>query len=294
MRGTATWVGAMTLAVVVCACGSGGGSTSKTTAAVAGAATRSSPTTSSAPASGASTSGSASPSTSTSSAAPHPQGTAQAAARRFAAAYAQVLMGQRPVSSLPLSSSGVLSEAAQASRLPATLHTRSITVGAVTGAGNSWATQFQLQTDRGRQTVSGDVTVAATTRGWEIVSLLPPDFDQVLAPNPPSPKPSGPGAVRSAATAFTRTYLAFSYGQAKASAIKDVSAALRKQLAASPPQVPASVRSLHPRIAALSLSRQGREWVSSANTTDGQNTYQVIAVLAQHGGHWVAVSLKIN
>ena len=281
------------LAVVVCACGSGAASTSQTTAPIGGSTATASGTGSST-AGGSVTAGGSTSTTSTSSATPHPRGTAQAAARRFAAAYAQILMAQRGVSSLPLSSSGVLSEVSQASRPPSTLHARAITVGAVTGAGTSWATQFQLVTNRGRQSVSADVTVAATTRGWEVVSFLPPDFDQVLAPNPPSPKPGGPGAVRAAATAFTRTYLAFSYGQAKASAIHDVSAALRKQLAASPPQVPASVRSLHPRIAALSLSRQGREWVSSANTTDGQNTYQVIAVLAQHGGRWVAVSLKIN
>ena len=238
------------------------------------------------------TAGSSRSTSTSSSAAPHPQGTARAAARRFAAAYAQVLLGRRAVSSLPLSTSDVLSEAAQVSRPPAGLHTRAITAGAVTGAGNSWATQLQMVTDRGHQTVSADVTVRATPQGWEVVSLVPPD--QVLAPNPPSPPPSGPGAVRAAATAFLRGYLAFTYGQAKASAIRDVSADLRRSLAASPPQVPASVRSLHPRIAALGLSRQGREWVASANTTDGQNTYQVIAVLAEHGGRWVAVSLKIN
>ena len=293
MRRTATTVVALALAVVVCACGSGGASTSPTAGAQPG--TTSSVGGTGATAGSSSTAGSSrSTSTSTSSAAAHPQGTARAAARRFAAAYAQVLLGRRAVASLPLSSSGVLSEAAQVSRPPAGLHTRAITVGAVTGAGNSWATQLQLVTDRGHQTVSADVTVAATTRGWEVVSLLPPDFDQVLAPNPPSPPPSGPGAVRAAATAFLRGYLAFTYGQAKASAIRDVSADLRRTLAASPPQVPASVRSLHPRIAALGLSRQGREWVASANTTDGQNTYQVIAVLAEHGGRWVAVSLKIN
>jgi len=293
MRRTATTVVALALAVVVCACGSGGASTSRTAGAQPG--TTSSVGGTGATAGSSSTAGSSrSTSTSTSSAAAHPQGTARAAARRFAAAYAQVLLGRRAVPSLPLSSSGVLSEAARVSRPPAGLHTRAITVGAVTGAGNSWATQLQLVTDRGHQTVSADVTVAATTRGWEVVSLLPPDFDQVLAPNPPSPPPSGPGAVRAAATAFLRGYLAFTYGQAKASAIRDVSADLRRTLAASPPQVPASVRSLHPRIAALGLSRQGREWVASANTTDGQNTYQVIAVLAEHGGRWVAVSLKIN
>lgn len=293
MRRTATTVVALALAVVVCACGSGGASTSRTAGAQPG--TTSSVGGTGATAGSSSTAGSSrSTSTSTSSAAAHPQGTARAAARRFAAAYAQVLLGRRAVPSLPLSSSGVLSEAAQVSRPPAGLHTRAITVGAVTGAGNSWATQLQLVTDRGHQTVSADVTVAATTRGWEVVSLLPPDFDQVLAPNPPSLPPSGPGAVRAAATAFLRGYLAFTYGQAKASAIRDVSADLRRTLAASPPQVPASVRSLHPRIAALGLSRQGREWVASANTTDGQNTYQVIAVLAEHGGRWVAVSLKIN
>ena len=99
------------------------------------------------------------------SAAAHPQGTARAAARRFAAAYAQVLLGRRAVSSLPLSSSGVLSEAAQVSRPPAGLHTRAITVGAVTGAGNSWATQLQLVTDRGHQTVSADVTVESDDAG---------------------------------------------------------------------------------------------------------------------------------
>jgi hypothetical protein len=292
MRPTATTVVALALAVVVCACGSGGASTSRTAGAPATGTTSSAGETG-ATAGNSSTAGS-SRSTSTSSAAAHPQGTAQAAARRFAAAYAQVLLGQRAVASLPLSSSGVLSEAAQVSRPPAPLHTRAITVGAVTGAGNSWATQLQLVTARGHQSVSADVTVKATPQGWEVVSLLPPDFDQVLAPNPPAPPPSGPGAVRAAATAFLRGYLAFTYGQAKASAIRDVSANLRRSLVDSPPQVPASVRSLHPRIAALALTRQGRGWVASANTTDGQNTYQVIVVLAEHGGRWVAVSLKIN
>jgi len=291
MGRTGTALAAMGVAALLCACGPGGASTSRTAAASATGTATTSAATSSTP--GLSSTAGSSSSTPTSSA-PHPEGTAQAAARRFAVAYAQVLMGQRAVSSLPLSSSGVLSEASQVSRPPATLHTRAITVGAVTGAGNSWATQLQLLTDRGRRSVSADVSVKATTQGWEVVSLLPPDFDQVLAPNPPAPAPTGPSSVRADATAFMRSYLAFTYGQAKASAIRDVSADLRRQLAASPPQVPASVRSLHPRIAALSLTRQGRDWTASANTTDGQNTYQVIAVLAQHGAHWVAVSLKIN
>lgn len=203
-------------------------------------------------------------------------------------------MGQRSVSALPLTSSGVQAAVAGGWRPPATLHLRAITVGAVTGSGNSWQTRLELADGRGHQSVSAEVTVAAVTQGWEVVSFLAPDFDQVLAPNPPAPPPNGPGAVRVAATAFTRTYLTFTYGQAKASAIRDVSDALRRQLAANPPSVPGSVRSLHPRIAALALSRQGRGWTSSANVTDGQNTYQVIAVLAQQRGRWVAVSLQIN
>jgi hypothetical protein len=291
MGRTATYLVAAALAALVCSCGSGRSLTSDS-AARHGSATGAGATSSS---SSTGSSSSAASTGSTSSSAAQPQGTPQAAARRFAAAYAQVLMGQRSASALPLSSSGVRAEMAGGVwHPPAALHARSMTVGTVTGSGNSWETQLVLVDDRGRQSASANVTVAATPQGWEVVSLNPPDFDQVLAPKSPVPPPSGPGAVRAAATAFTRTYLAFTYGQAKASAIRDVSGSLRRQLAASPPSVPGSVHSLHPRIAALALSRQGRGWTSSANVTDGQNTYQVIVTLAQQHGRWVAVSLQIN
>ena len=91
---------------------------------------------------------------------------------------------------------------------------------------------------------------------------------------------------------FTTSYLAYTYGHARAGQLRELSTGLRAALAANPPRVPPTVRALDPRVASLALSPDGRDWLASANVTDGQNTYQVISILGRVHGSWRVMALR--
>ena len=111
-------------------------------------------------------------------------------------------------------------------------------------------------------------------------------------PNQPALPPTGPAAARRAALGFTHSYLDYTYNHPVGDQLHDVTATLRAAITANPPQVPAAVRALHPRIATLALTRDGARWLADANVTDGQDTYQVTSVLARVRGEWLIVALR--
>ena len=105
---------------------------------------------------------------------------------------------------------------------------------------------------------------------------------------------SGPAAARRAALAFTNSYLAYTYGHATASQLRDLTPELRAAITANPPRVPATIHALHPRIATLALTPLPHHpgWQADANVTDGQDTYQVISLVGRIHGEWLVVALK--
>ena len=162
----------------------------------------------------------------------------------------------------------------------------------LTGAGDSWTAHYAISDTRGRQTTTTQLVLSATGGPWKVGELIPPDPDTLITPNQPAVPPTGPAAARRAALAFTHSYLDYTYDHAVAGQLHDVTATLRAAITANPPQVPAAVRTLHPRIASLALTRDGARWLADANVTDGQDTYQVTSLLARVRGDWLIVELR--
>ena len=134
--------------------------------------------------------------------------------------------------------------------------------------------------------------LAPGSAGWQLAELVAPDPDILIASPSSAARPVGPDAARDTAMTFTTGYLAYTYGHARAGQLRELSTGLRATLAANPPRVPPTVRALDPRIASLALSPDGKDWLASANVTDGQNTYQVISILGRVHGSWCAMALR--
>ena len=105
-----------------------------------------------------------------------------------------------------------------------------------------------------------------------------------------------PRAALSAARRFLRTYLPFTYGQLPAWAIRGAVPALRTRIAASPPEVPATIRRLHPRVTALTIipariMDAGAGWAATATVTDRLETYHVTVTLGQQHRRWLVTSI---
>jgi hypothetical protein len=105
-----------------------------------------------------------------------------------------------------------------------------------------------------------------------------------------------PSAALSAARRFLRTYLPFTYGQLPARTIRGAVPALRTRIAASPPEVPATIRRLHPRVTALTIIPariidSGAGWAAIATVTDRLETYHVTVTLGQQHGRWLVTSI---
>ncbi|HYB28311.1 MAG TPA: hypothetical protein VEF89_16980 [Solirubrobacteraceae bacterium] len=158
--------------------------------------------------------------------------------------------------------------------------------------GTAAAASYAIIDARGPQTTTAELLL--TTRGsrWVLAELVPPDLDTLITPNPPAQPPAGPARARHAALAFTHSYLAYTYAHATAPQLRDLTPALRASLTANPPQVPAAIRALHPRIATLALTQQAAHWRANANVTDGQNTYQVNILLDRVADRWLAINLR--
>jgi hypothetical protein len=105
-----------------------------------------------------------------------------------------------------------------------------------------------------------------------------------------------PRAALSAARRFLRTYLPFTYGQLPARTIRGAVPALRMRIAARPPEVPATIRRLHPRVTALTIipariTDAGAGWAATATVSDRQETYHVTVTLARQHGRWLVTAL---
>ena len=162
----------------------------------------------------------------------------------------------------------------------------------LTGAGDSWTAHFAIIDTHGRQTTTAQLVLSATDGPWKLAELIPPDPDTLITPNPPALPPTGPAAARRAALGFTHSYLDYTYDHPVADQLHDLTPTLRAAITANPPQVPANIRALHPRIASLALTRDGARWLADANVTDGQDTYQVTSILARVRGDWLIVALR--
>ena len=215
-----------------------------------------------------------------------------AVATAVARAYARYLAGQLPAQRLPALTPQALAIAPQSDPLPARLHVTQVRLTSLNRDGNSWAASYTIVDPRGRQTTTAQLLL--TTRGsrWVVAELIPPDLDTLITPNPPALPATGPAAVRHAALAFTHSYLAYTYGHATARQLRDLTPALRAAIASNPPQVPAAIRALYPRIAILTITPQHGAWLAEANVTDGQDTYQVISLLHRVDRDWLAFALR--
>jgi hypothetical protein len=212
-------------------------------------------------------------------------------ATAFARAYARYLQGALPAERLPACSPVARAMVVQSGPLGARLGVRQLRLTAVNGARASWAARFAILDTHGRGEVSAELVLTPTRTGWEVGEVVAPNLDTLLATPMPAVRPPGPAAARQAATGFVVSYLAYTYGHAGVEALRDLTATLRATLAGHPPRVPQGIRSLDPRVASLTLSPDGTEWLASANVTDRQNTYEVISVVGRVRGRWLVVAL---
>lgn len=216
----------------------------------------------------------------------------RAIAAGFAAAYARYLEGRLPAEALPGCSPGALVMIEQSGSLPARLRVRRLWLIGVQGADRSWSARYGLLDAAGRQTLSAGLTLTPTGSGWQLTSVDPPDIDAALVMPRPAPPAAGPAAARAAALAFTASWLAFTYQQASAARLQDLTASLHSSLAVDPPRVPPAIAALHPRVASLALQHDRTGWLALANVTDGHNTYQVITQLSRVGSRWLVSALR--
>jgi len=219
---------------------------------------------------------------------PDPRTTAVTLAR----AYAHYLADRQPAELRPTLSPAAAAMVRQSGRLPARLNIRRVRLIGVDGACESWTARLMLVAARGRFVLSAELLLTRTTAGWQLAELVAPDPDSLIASRPPGVRPVGPAAAREAAMTFTRGYLAYTYGHPGIGQLRDLTGRLRAALAANPTRIPPTIRALHPRIASLALSPDGRGWLASANATDGQNSYQVISVIRRVDGRWRVVALR--
>ena len=216
----------------------------------------------------------------------------RAVADTVAQAYARYLDGQLPARRLPALTPQALATAHNSGPLPARLHVTQVRLTSLTGAADSWTAHLAIRDTHGRQTTTAQLVLSAADGPWKLAELIPPDPDTLTTPNPPTLPPTGPAAARRAALGFTHSYLDYTYDHPVAGQLRDLTPQLRVSIAANPPQVPANIRALHPRIASLALTRDGTRWLVDANVTDGQDTYQVTSILARVRGEWLIISLR--
>ena len=216
----------------------------------------------------------------------------RAVAATVAQAYARYLDGQLPARGLPALTPQALATARESGPLPAHLHVTQVRLTSLTGDGDSWTAHFAIRDTHGRQTTTAQLVLSATDGPWQVAELIPPDPDTLTTPNPPTQSPTGPAAARRAALGLTNSYLDYTYDHPVAGQLRDLTPKLRVPIVANPPQVPANIRALHPRIASLALTRDGARWLVDANVTDGQDTYQVTSLVGRVRGDWLVVALR--
>ncbi len=210
----------------------------------------------------------------------------------FARAYAIYLANRLRAERLPTLSPAAAAMVRQTGPLPARLRIRRVQLIGVDGARSSWTARFAVIDARGRFVLSAGLLLAPSRAGWQLAKLVAPDPDILIASPSPAARPTGPHAARDTAMTFTSALLAFTYGHAGIGQLRGVTSGLRAELAAHPPWVPPTIRARDPRVASLALSPDGKGWLASANVTDGQNTYQVISILARVHRSWHVIALR--
>jgi hypothetical protein len=229
---------------------------------------------------------------------PKPTSSAAPAAAAFARAYVRFLDGHRATAPLPRASARIRRLAAEAGPIPTATRSGRLTITKVTVQQATGSTRAQaVVTARNRRHgLSFEVSLAYRASRWVVVSLLLPDPDTILAPlAAPIARATPPGrppqAARSAASRFLRSYLRFTYGHVQARRLRDVTAWVRRRLAANPPRVPRAVRALRPIVRSLALERRGSGWTAVAAVADGRSTYVVVFDLTNKAGTWAVSSI---
>jgi len=221
-----------------------------------------------------------------------PRGQPRAFAAAVAGAYARYLANQLSARQLPGFTPQAMMMVRRSGPLPARLHVTEVRLTSLTGGGNSWTAHVAIVHAHGRQTTTTQLVLTAASGRWMVLELVPPDPDTLIAPTPPALGPTGPAPVRRAALEFTQSFLDYTYGHATARQLRDLTPTLRAAIASNPPQVPAAIRALRPRIASLTLTPQHGAWLAEANVTDGQDTDQVISLLHRLDRDWLAFALR--
>ena len=217
-----------------------------------------------------------------------PGTTEQNAAALFSAAYVRFLDGAGSAASLPEANTSVRTLAGQAGRVPAARR-RGTLVLAELRAAQGQPGSYVLAARDAAHTFYATITLGRQRGRWLVTGLTPPDFVQGLAaPGPPAPAPpSGSSAPDQAARAFLAGYLPWLYGQGGLRAIADATANLVADLQRRPPRVPLTMRSLHPKLAAIALQRHRGDWQAIPNITDGGETYELVLTITQTRGRWL-------
>ena len=209
-------------------------------------------------------------------------------AEEFAAGYVRLLDGAGQAAALPDATMSVRALAAQAGPVPAARRRGTLALAqlrAVQGQPGSYV----LSASDAAHTFYATITVSLKHGRWLVSALTPPDFVQALAPpGPAAPAPPpGSGGAEHAARAFLHGYLPWLYGQGPLRAIHDATRALLAGLSHRPSRVPLTMRSLHPKLAALALQHHRGGWEALANVTDGRETYELVLTITHTRGRWL-------
>jgi hypothetical protein len=202
-----------------------------------------------------------------------------AVVRAFAVTYGRYLDGRVPATALPDATPTAQAQAGAPIPAPSraglpyihrSAHANGFTVGYRDRA-HSYSAQLALARRRAR---------------WQITQVAPPDLDSILRRSRAIPLTSGSKVAATAARRFLYGYLSWLYGHARATAIHVASAQLIEQLKAHPPKVPATLRSVHPRLIALGTQRARGGWLALTNITAGQQTYELTVTVVRSRGQW--------
>jgi hypothetical protein len=221
------------------------------------------------------------------------QGQRAATAAEFAGAYVRFLDGAGTAAALPDATLSVRALAGQAGRVPA-VRRRGTLVLAELRAAQGQPGSYVLAGSDAAHTFYATFTVSRQHGRWLVTGLTPPDFVQALAPPGPAAPATPPGssAPEHAARAFLDGYLPWLYGQGPLRAIHDATANLVAGLQRRPPRVPLTMRSLHPKFAAIALQHHRGGWQALPNITDGRETYELVLTITQTPGRWLVSAVS--
>jgi hypothetical protein len=213
--------------------------------------------------------------------------------RAFAHAYARYLGGGGQAGLLPFTTAAVRATIRQTGPIPArgvAGVTSLAALGEVNGP-DPGSQQIALTIRNAKHGFRAEITLGYKG-GWRVTTLVPPDYDSILGPPPYDTAPTGPASVRAAASSFTRSYVAYTYGHAGAGKLEAVDKHEQAALAANPPIVRSAIRSLKPRIESMTLKPSGGGWSAFADVSDGEESYWLISDLRRIGGRWLVVYVQ--